>query len=105
METQAIDDYNEDSDASDSPKLTKGKVLAFLDCQGQRFELYEGDNIVGRSNVKDIEVKLADDTVSDVHANLELTESGECICRDLASNNGKRIRYCETILLQSDIMQ
>lgn len=90
METQAVDDdFDEDLDTSDGLSSSRGKALAFLDCQGQRFELYEGDNIVGRSSVKDIEVKLADDTVSDVHANLELTESGECICRDLASNNGE----------------
>ena len=83
METQAIDD-----DLNDDV-LDRGQIVALLDYDGTHFSLFEGDNIVGRSNKKDLDVILQDDTVSDLHANLEISESGECYCKDLASNNGR----------------
>lgn len=86
METQVIDD-----DLIDE-MVDRGQVVAILDCDGMLFNLFEGDNIVGRSNKKDLDVILQDDTVSDLHANLEINESGECYCKDLASNNGKILK-------------
>lgn len=89
METQVFDDIGGDSGSDESVALDRGRVLAFLEADGRSYDLYEGDNIVGRSINKDLDVKLSDISVSDVHANLELTEAGECYCKDLASNNGK----------------
>ena len=83
METQAIDD-----DLNDDV-LDRGQIVALLDYDGTHFSLFEGDNIVGRSNKKDLDVIIQDDTVSDLHANLEINECGECYCKDLASNNGR----------------
>ena len=83
METQAID-YDSTDDV-----LDRGQIVALLDYNGIHFSLFEGDNIVGRSDKKDLDVILQDDTVSDLHANLEINESGECYCKDLASNNGR----------------
>ena len=87
METQHIDDIY-DSDDYDLAVSDRGPVLAKLQWKGVDFDLYEGDNIVGRNEQKNLDVRLADDTVSDVHANLELDEDGTCHCKDLASNNG-----------------
>jgi FHA domain len=89
MATQVFDDIGGDSGSDESVALDRGKVLAFLEGDGQKYDLYEGDNIIGRSINKDLDVKLLDTSVSDVHANLELSEAGECYCKDLASNNGK----------------
>jgi hypothetical protein len=89
MATQVFDDIGGDSGSDESAALDRGKVLAFLEGDGQKYDLYEGDNIIGRSINKDLDVKLLDTSVSDVHANLELSEAGECYCKDLASNNGK----------------
>ena len=78
-----------DSDEYDLAEAGKGPVLARLFWEETAFELYEGDNIVGRNDMKKLDVRLADETVSDVHANLELDVEGNCHCKDLASNNGK----------------
>lgn len=88
MQTQVFDDIGGDSGSDESVALDRGRVLAYLESDGQSYDLYEGDNIVGRSINKDLDVKLVDISVSDVHANLEFTEAGECFCKDLASNNG-----------------
>ena len=87
METQHIDDIY-DSDDYDLAEAGRGPVLARLHWEETTFQLYEGDNIVGRNDLKNLDVRLADETVSDVHANLEIDIEGNCHCKDLASNNG-----------------
>ena len=88
METQNVDDRYHSDDDDDNTSPDRGPVLATLRDDNNTFNLYEGDNIVGRSDNKDLDVKLRHETVSDVHANLELSEEGICYCKDLASNNG-----------------
>ena len=90
METQNIDDIY-DSNDDDATVLDRGPAIATIEWNSMTFPLYEGDNIVGRSDQKNLDVRLGDDTVSDVHANLEITEDGVCYCKDLASNNGNSL--------------
>ena len=57
METQNIDDIY-DSNDDDATVLDRGPAIATIEWNSMTFPLYEGDNIVGRSDQKNLDVRL-----------------------------------------------
>lgn len=80
--TQIICDRGSDGDDED---LSKGIVQGILRGNGYEHNLYEGENIVGRSLKCDIIVD--DSTVSETHGEINCS-SGQFFVKDLRSTNG-----------------
>lgn len=61
MTTQKIDDDVYSNDNED-----RGPAIAYLQLKDEKYYLHEGENTVGRSRDKNLEIILDDNTVSDV---------------------------------------
>jgi hypothetical protein len=77
-------------DENEEFPLSQRRVIAQLVWRGQNFELYDGENFIGRD--QQCEVVLDQKSVSSKHAELIL-KAGSATLRDLRSSNGTYVEY------------
>ena len=93
-----LDDYDNEIDDDDNRGEILGNLLWIqedIPIVRHIFPLYLNDNDIGRGNARAVDVTIPDESVSNVHAILTITEKlsaerendrFECVCKDISSN-------------------
>jgi pSer/pThr/pTyr-binding forkhead associated (FHA) protein len=101
METQKINDfYDEDEEEDDD----RGPVVAHLALRAQNitYDLYRGSNLIGRADNNDVQVDDTTTTVSQMHAEIEISDKNEAMVKDFKSSNGT---FIETAQYSNEYVQ